>query len=766
MAPTAPRLRILSVGGNAVSAFLSWRLQATNACDVTLVWKAQYEAVAQYGIAMKSQALGNERFLPHSVIQSTEEASHNPKSPFDYVLLCVKALPDIYDLAKIIEPVVTPQHTCILLNTTTSLGVEEYLVQRFPTNVVLSLVCGADLAQLGADQFEHRGSATDISVGWANKNSRIPESIQRDMAEALAMTLTTGRVNCTVSENIRQQQFERVIGPIAFHPASVLFECPNHAELLEIVGVRDIVNGAIDELLAVAAANGCTFPPDFKETTMENMIRPGEVHGVMYQDFVAGRPMEVETYLGSPVKLAREAGVSVPRLETLYALLRYKNANKPNRPPISPGVKPPPRSSSVAGYARPVMNGNGPMNGMGRGRAPSMQGPPSAMRRGPPQPNGYGPRIPNGIPNGHGPGPSNRGSLEGDNLEEFSHLMLYDNIPEGASETLNGVYAEGPMQNGASTTDLALRERELQLRQRELELRERQMAMGRAPPRGRPGPPPVQTGFEDDEDDDDFIDPNMARAPNPAIMDENFDMMSITSRRNRKGPSTQNANLRYDNPPVSSRGRNLFMRNKNRTSTRLMADVPGLHDSLMNNPMLGYSSNRYGNVDRAAMGQESRQNSLTSTRLEEIQRNAQHGPYPPRRQSASPGNPLGPPKRPSPPNGFSASYPNGSGPYQHGGAYPNGPYPNGIAGGRPSPPGMRQPVPRHPPGHGNAVAPQAVEQHIGSLYPQKQPGDRSLTGSASASAESGDSGASGRIDSSNSSANSSLGLPPRQVLAA
>ena len=41
------------VGGNAVSAFLSWRLQATNACDVTLVWKSQFDAVAQYGISMK-----------------------------------------------------------------------------------------------------------------------------------------------------------------------------------------------------------------------------------------------------------------------------------------------------------------------------------------------------------------------------------------------------------------------------------------------------------------------------------------------------------------------------------------------------------------------------------------------------------------------------------------------------------------------------------------------------------------------------------------
>lgn len=117
----------------------------------------------------------------------------------------------MYDLAAVIESVVTPQHTCILVNTTHTLGVEAHLEQRFPTNVVLSLVSGAEITQLGASEFEHLG-ATDVWVGPANKNVAIPVAIQNDMAEALAMTLSTGQVDCKVSNNIRQQQYERMIG--------------------------------------------------------------------------------------------------------------------------------------------------------------------------------------------------------------------------------------------------------------------------------------------------------------------------------------------------------------------------------------------------------------------------------------------------------------------------------------------------------------------------------------------------------------------------
>ena len=177
----------------------------------------------------RSSKFGNERFkprhgrfLPHAglrhradsratVVRTPEEAASNSRASFDYVVLCVKALPDVYDLASVIESVVSPQHTCILVNTTHSIGIESYLEQRFPTNVVLSLVSAAEISQLGPSEFEHKGG-TELWVGAANKNPSIPVSIQTDMAEALSMTLKSGQVDCEVSPNIRQQQYERMIG--------------------------------------------------------------------------------------------------------------------------------------------------------------------------------------------------------------------------------------------------------------------------------------------------------------------------------------------------------------------------------------------------------------------------------------------------------------------------------------------------------------------------------------------------------------------------
>lgn len=492
----------------------------------------------------------------------------------------------------------------------------------------------------------------------------------------------------------------------------------------------------------------------------------------MYQDYIAKRPMEVETYLGSPMKLAQLTGVKLPRIETLYAILHHLNLINLQKPKMEIAAAPPspitamspvPRNASQPMPMRPVQNGMLPPNGMQaprqRPRGSSGMGPPPpGTRRGPPSmnggpPNGYGRPPMNGGPNG-GPASrvqSRRGSMEGGDLDEFSHLVVYDDIPEG-----------GPADYASPQAALALKERELALRQRELQLREHEMRMrasGRGPP---PGPrrgqaPPSRSGpgamFDDEGSDDDFFDPTSG--PPASIIDpDNFDMMSVTSRKNRKIPSQQQIrkNPEYDGPPPrGGRFRPSFSRNR---SSQIVNQVPGLHDNIMDDPLLSSTTSRYGAVDRGAMHAESRTNSLTSARLDELQYNQgppgmMNGAFP-RRSSQSPGNPYSPSirggapgtnGRPSPPNGYPGQQMNG---------------------GRPSPPnGVRQPVPRYPPGHGNAVAPQQVEQHAGvsALQPPKAKIVRSLTGSASVSAGSGDSL---HLDSSEPSAHSSQSsLGPR-----
>ncbi|KAK6526655.1 hypothetical protein TWF281_009860 [Arthrobotrys megalospora] len=619
---SSSRLRILSVGGNAVSAFLSWRLQATNACDVTLVWKSGFENVSQYGISFRSKAYGNERFKPRAVVRSPEEASGPPG--FDYVLLCVKALPDVYDLAAVIESVVTPQLTCIIVNTTNAIGIESYLETRFPTNVVLSLCSGVNINQLAASDFEHLESS-EIWVGSTNQNPNIPTSVQSDMAEALALTLQSGNVDCHVSANILQQQWERMIGPIAFHPLSVLTETPDLSILVEIPGMRNLIDSLLEELLQIAHAQGCSFPQGFKNQIFETMSHTS-TQSTMYQDYISRRPMEVEVFLGSPIKMAKTASIPTPQLQTLYPLLCHLNAINQLKPA---GAAPRDRQSSNFEAAPPLsptaLKTTQADQSLGNTRSgPTQKGvhpnkrPPSSLN---------GRNVVNGdrgqgIANGaYG---SRRNSFDND-LEEFGHIVMYSDMLH-TDDTDDLVLTAGDdrfahQDNNHHRQHLSIRERELQLRQRELALKEQELALQRNV-RGnrRKGPRPNNLDYDDDDDDDDeYFSPQQQPGGSSYIHPDNIDMMSVTSRRNRRLPSGNSlrGNFGGSQPHrISYHGTGNLAKNRgkdrpNGPSATLIGDFPTPHSSIADDPLLNYASNRYPTL------QSSRANSLTTPRFDD-----------------------------------------------------------------------------------------------------------------------------------------------------
>jgi len=561
-------------------------------------------------------------------------------------------------------------------------------------------------------------------------------------------------------------------------------------------------------MVNIAEVQGCFFPKDYSEQTMDTMITPTDQPSPMFQDYLGRRPLEIETYLGSPLKLAREVGVAVPRLETLYALLHNVNIMNQKRPQMSPNPNmAPPRSSSAApGAMNGHMAGQGPMRGGMRpgSRVPSMSGGPPG-RRGPgpgpgsgpgmgPGPGGFGPGPRGQLPNGRGPPPpplTRRPSMEGNDLEEFSHLMLYDNMPQDGQDPYYAYGENGAAPPSAMNDDYALRERECALRRRELALREQEMNMRRGPPQQRRVMPPQSNGMYNDMEEGDDFDGDLygGRSPPVAPIDaDNFDMMSVTSRRTRKAPSAQQ--LRQ-NPEMMGNGKakSFWGRPKpqNRASARLMADVGPLHESIMSNSLMGYSSDRYGGVDRHNLQAESRTNSLTAERLNELQQN-NGAMLQARRSSAATGQTMSPrPLQRSSQGEFMGGRP-GQGEFMGGrptqGEFIGGrPTQGEFIGGRPTQAGaqmLKSPMANGiMPGQGMISPNGALTLPNGQMIrtdgpygvsspnhplsgkpsPQEQ---RSLTGSASASAGSADSAHSARLDANPSahSSASSLGTRP------
>ncbi len=92
-----------------------------------------------------------------------------------------------------------------------------------------------------------------------------------------------------------------------------------------------IFNAVIDEIVAIAGAQGWNIPGPVVEVARAAPVRGGAVEArpdarglkpSMLQDALAGRRMEVEGILGAPQAFAREAGIPTPVIDAILPLLR------------------------------------------------------------------------------------------------------------------------------------------------------------------------------------------------------------------------------------------------------------------------------------------------------------------------------------------------------------------------------------------------------------------------------------------------------------
>ena len=509
---------------------------------------------------------------------------------------------------------------------------------------------------------------------------------------------------------------------------SVIAQEPNFRALAADPHSNLIIRGVLNECLNIAKRQNCSFPKNYVDDIINNMIAPypptddnepldQSLLTTMYQDLLANRPLEFEVYLGNPVRMAAELGVSAPNLQALYAIGRHINKARTKPDGARSPQIPPPRQVAAPIPPRQSMP---PVNGRGRGAGPR------SFSDGPPVANGRGRPITNGYRQ-----PQRRGSFEGD-LDQFRDIVTYGdsigedipppNFPNGSAES--DPYLQPPPSRSrlpprqSNASDFDLRQRELLLREREIQIRERELEIQRRQGRARHNIP--STIMDDEEDEDDTRPTNMSQRQ-LMMGGDNFDMMSVTGRKARKpGAVPVRGKPAFNDGGGGGRLMSLGGgRNKGR-SPSMMSTSQATFDPLNENPLMGFTSNRYPGVDTRTLTANSRANSLTSQRMDEI--------------AMGPGA------------GRTASMMGGGG-----GAYPmmsRGP-PPGRNGPMPGPSRGRPPQPQHISEYGGP--PRGYQEPPG-LAPGPPPKDskvRSTTGSASASSAS--LGGNGESHSSSSS---------------
>ncbi|KAH6674437.1 ketopantoate reductase PanE/ApbA-domain-containing protein [Halenospora varia] len=331
-------INILIVGAGAVGAFYASRLAQVPDVQVSVICRSNYKAVASNGFSVSSPKYGSYTFVPYRTFANPKQAAES-KIIWDYALVSTKALPDVSDDSEILEGLLKEGHTSIVL-VRNGLGVEEPYAKRFPTATILSAVTIVSAAQTSHGIIKHN-RWTRISIGpylpgttdETASNATIKLASERN--KKFVQLLQAGGIADAEEYShakLQMVRWHKIAINASMNPSAVLSGGSTNNNMsmdpelyLHLKGVMDEVLTTAPKVLGTPLPKELATPEAILKSTQKNTSgsKPS-----MLLDWEQGKKMELEVILGNPIRIAREHGLEMPRLQSLYALLRMAQENR------------------------------------------------------------------------------------------------------------------------------------------------------------------------------------------------------------------------------------------------------------------------------------------------------------------------------------------------------------------------------------------------------------------------------------------------------
>jgi 2-dehydropantoate 2-reductase len=147
------------------------------------------------------------------------------------------------------------------------------------------------------------------------------ESEQRPLVERIAAEFSRAGFGCDVKTNLQSVLWSKLLWNAPFNAICALTR-KSAGEVLKIPELETLVRAAMQELVAVARAEGVELDAALLEGTIEaTRTRFAASRPSMLQDVLAGRKTEARELQGAVVRRGRAHGVETPVTSALLALM-------------------------------------------------------------------------------------------------------------------------------------------------------------------------------------------------------------------------------------------------------------------------------------------------------------------------------------------------------------------------------------------------------------------------------------------------------------
>ncbi|KAF2787587.1 2-dehydropantoate 2-reductase [Melanomma pulvis-pyrius CBS 109.77] len=304
--------KILLFGAGSVGTVYLYLL--SKVASATAVCRSNYDVVKENGFIINSSIYGQNIHFTPNVVRDCTQASATDLKPFDYVLVCSKAIPGTIPI--IIRPVVTPGHTVIVL-IQNGIGIEDEYATAFPNNPIVSCVVYLPATQRPAGIIKH-GETERLEIG------SFPSSAPSTHSEVFAKLLRDAGATAEVYDDVQIKRWFKLVVNASWNPLCALTLCTDVEFMESSSPATGLAFDIMLEVCDIAKAYGYTISREETEFQLGRAkARIATKKGIepsMLQDVKEGRRMEVEAIIGNTVRMGKEKRVKCDKLEMLYVL--------------------------------------------------------------------------------------------------------------------------------------------------------------------------------------------------------------------------------------------------------------------------------------------------------------------------------------------------------------------------------------------------------------------------------------------------------------
>jgi 2-dehydropantoate 2-reductase len=293
--------------------------------EVHFLLRSDFETVRQKGVAVRSVE-GDFHVQPQCARTPDEIGV------CDVVLIGLKTTAND-QFQKLLPPLVGLHTAVVTLQN--GLGNAEQLARLFPPKQILSGLCFVCLNRVEPGVIHHLEYGM-IVLGEFQRQAG-------PRTQVLAAMFRDAGVPCKVTDNLAQAQWQKLVWNIPFNglgvagtagyevltnPSCHLSPVTCHSAVLTTDKLladprwEKLLRDLMLEVIAAAGALGFEIPIAYAEEQIERTRTMGAYKASTLLDFELGRPLELESMFLEPLRRAQKAGVPVPRLAALCAVLR------------------------------------------------------------------------------------------------------------------------------------------------------------------------------------------------------------------------------------------------------------------------------------------------------------------------------------------------------------------------------------------------------------------------------------------------------------